>query len=76
MGNIPEFNLPQETSSLQRASPQSLVSERIDFTLQHSEPTNIVVRSMEVPPGPDDVETIGPHMVSKLFCSQICKPSH
>ncbi|GJM85414.1 hypothetical protein PR202_ga01860 [Eleusine coracana subsp. coracana] len=41
MGDIPEFSLHQETRSLQQASPQSLVSERTDFTLQHSKPPNM-----------------------------------
>ncbi|KAK3158344.1 hypothetical protein QOZ80_2AG0135920 [Eleusine coracana subsp. coracana] len=46
MGDIPEFSLHQETRSLQQASPQSLVSERTDFTLQHSKPPNMLDRCL------------------------------
>jgi DNA mismatch repair protein PMS2 len=68
IGNIPGFNMPQETRSLQQTS-SSLVSGRTDVSVspEHSKPSNVFIHGMKVPQGPYNVQTIESDMVSNCF---------
>ncbi|XP_062219496.1 DNA mismatch repair protein PMS1 isoform X2 [Phragmites australis] len=67
ISNIPEFNLPRETNSLQHNSPQSFVSERTDVS-PHSKPPKIGTCGMELPRlGPRDVHTTEPDVPDRCL---------